>query len=74
MIHKFSMNGYNIVLDVNSGAVHVVDEVAYDLVDLFTDNTKEEIVSKLNDKYTKEQIDEAYEEIKTLKEEGLLFT
>ena len=35
MIHKFSMNGYNIVLDVNGGAVHVVDEVAYDLVDLY---------------------------------------
>ena len=31
MIHKFSMNGYNIVLDVNGGAVHVVDEVAYNL-------------------------------------------
>ena len=34
MIHKFSMNGYNIVLDVNGGSVHVVDDVAYKLVDL----------------------------------------
>ena len=35
MIHKFSMDGYNIVLDVNGGGVHVLDDVAYDLVDLF---------------------------------------
>ena len=44
MIHKFSMNGYNIVLDVNGGAVHVVDEVAYNLVDLYKEKTKEEII------------------------------
>ena len=35
MIHKLSMDGYNIVLDVNGGGVHVLDYVAYDLVDLF---------------------------------------
>ncbi len=35
MIHKFSMDGYNIVLDVNGGSVHVLDDVAYNLVDLF---------------------------------------
>lgn len=33
MIHKYKLNGYNIVLDVNSGAVHVVDELTYDLLD-----------------------------------------
>ncbi|MFI3210380.1 MAG: thioether cross-link-forming SCIFF peptide maturase [Peptostreptococcaceae bacterium] len=74
MIHKFSMNDYNIVLDVNGGAVHVVDEVAYELVDIYNDFSKEEIVKKLSDKFTKEQIDEAYEEITTLKGEELLFT
>ena len=74
MIHKFSMDGYNIVLDVNGGGVHVLDDVAYDLVDLFEEKSMEEIVDSLNKDYTKEQIEEAYDEIKTLKEEGLLFT
>lgn len=74
MIHKFSMNGYNIVLDVNGGAVHVVDEVAYDLVDLYNKNSKDDIIKILDNKYSKEQILEAYNEIKSLEEEGLLFT
>lgn len=74
MIHKFSMDGYNIVLDVNGGGVHVLDEVAYDLVDLFEEKSKEEIINTLSKDYTREQIEEAYEEIESLKEEGLLFT
>ena len=60
MIHKFSMNGYNIVLDVNGGAVHVVDEVAYNLVDLYKEKTKEEI---------KEDIDDIFNEISEDKDE-----
>ena len=36
MIHKFSMNGYNIVLDVDGGSVHILDDVAYELVDLYS--------------------------------------
>ena len=74
MIHKFSMDGYNIVLDVNGGGVHVLDDIAYDLVDLYEEKSKEEIVECLNKDYTKEQIEEAYDEITSLKEEGLLFT
>ena len=45
MIHKFSMNGYNIVLDVNGGAVHVLDDVAYDLLDFYKEKSKEEILN-----------------------------
>ena len=45
MIHKFSMNGYNIVLDVDGGSVHILDYVAYELVDLYEENTKEEIIN-----------------------------
>ena len=53
MIHKFSMDGNNIVLDVNGGGVHVLDDVAYDLVDLFEEKSMEEIVDSLNKDYTK---------------------
>ena len=34
MIHKYKLNGFNIVLDVNSGGVHLVDDMTYDLLDL----------------------------------------
>ncbi|GAA0863478.1 thioether cross-link-forming SCIFF peptide maturase [Paraclostridium tenue] len=74
MIHKFSMNGYNIVLDVNGGAVHVVDEVAYNLLDHYKEKSLDEIIKELSENYTEEQIKEAYNEIKTLEDEGLLYT
>ncbi len=74
MIHKFSMNGYNIVLDVNGGAVHVVDEVAYNLLDHYKEKSLDEIIKELSENYTEDQIKEAYNEIKTLEDEGLLYT
>lgn len=43
MIHKYSMNGLHIVLDVNSGAVHIVDKVVYDVLDFYKDCSFEEI-------------------------------
>ena len=50
MIHQFRNNGYNIVLDVNSGSVHVVDDVVYDAVALMEKNMPEdEILSSLKD-------------------------
>lgn len=74
MIHKFSMNGYNIVLNVNGGAVHVLDDVAYDLLDFYKEKSKEEILEILKSKYQEEKINEAYEEILNLEKEGLLYT
>ncbi len=74
MIHKFSMNGYNIVLDVNGGAVHVLDDVEYDLLDFYKEKSKEEILEILKSKYQEEKINEAYEEILNLEKEGLLYT
>jgi len=74
MIHQYINNGYHIVLDVNSGAIHVVDEVVYDVIPLFEENDKEKIVELLSNKYTKEELEEAIEEVAQLKEEGSLFT
>ena len=64
MVHQYKNNGYNIVLDVNSGAVHAVDDIVYDIVSLYEDNSIEEIVTKLDGKYVKEDVEEAWEEIK----------
>ena len=51
MVHQYKLNGYNIVLDTCSGAVHVVDEVAYDMIALFKEKSKEEILSEMLEKY-----------------------
>ncbi len=47
MVHQYKLNGYNIVLDTCSGSVHVVDEVAYDIIALYPEKNPEEIVSAI---------------------------
>jgi uncharacterized protein len=74
MIHKFSMNGYNIVIDVNGGAVHVVDDVAYDILDYYKEKSLNEIVEILKSKHNEERINEAYIELKNLENDELLYS
>ncbi|WP_075718129.1 thioether cross-link-forming SCIFF peptide maturase [Roseburia sp. 499] len=74
MVHQYKNNGYNIVLDVNSGAVHVVDDVMYDVIPMFEEHKKEEIVHSLKGKYKEADIEEAWEEVKELAEDDQLFT
>lgn len=73
MVHQYKNNGYNIILDVCSGAIHVVDDMVYDIVQLYEECTKEEIVKQLN-QYPEQDILEAIEEIEELKAAGELFT
>ena len=74
MIHQYKSNGYNIVLDVNSGAVHVVDNITYDVIELFEELDTTSIINRLNSKYSEADIKEVIEEIKQLKKDGQLFT
>ena len=83
MIHQYKSNGYNIVMDVCSGAVHVVDDVVYDAVSLYDGHlaegrnalsAAEEAALELSGKYPEADIREALEEIEELREKGLLFT
>lgn len=74
MIHKYSMNGLNIVIDVNSGAVHIVDNVVYDVLDDYESKSLDELISKYKDKYSITSIKEAIEEISQLEEDEQLFT
>lgn len=81
MIHQYKNNGYNIILDVNSGSVHVVDEIVYDVVADIVENNLENanqstILNALNKKFTDrtENLPEIIDEIYELKEEGMLFT
>lgn len=73
MVHQYKNNGYNIVLDVNSGAVHIVDDVMYDVIPMFEENTKEEIIQSLESKYNKADVEEAWEEVKELADDEQLF-
>ena len=63
MVHQYKNNGYNIVLDVNSGAIHVVDDVTYDVIEMFEEHSAKEIIEKLEEKYPKTEIEEAIEEV-----------
>ncbi len=74
MIHQFKNNGYNIVLDVNSGSVHVVDDMVYDIISAYEGHTVDEVVCQFEGKYSKEDVEECYAEITELKEAGQLFT
>lgn len=67
------MNDLNIVVDVNGGAVHVVDEITFDVLDYYELNDAEKIAKKLP-KYTLDEIKETFDEIKSLVEEGLLYS
>ena len=82
VIHQYKNNGYNIVLDVNSGSVHVVDDVVYDLIPVVecavTEGVTEaeKIVKRAQEEcaYSAEACGEAVAEILELKEAGMLFT
>lgn len=78
MIHKYKLGGFNIVLDVNSGAVHTVDELTYSLLDYFTESPREECpqtaFTALSPQYSRGEIAEAYDELMQLYREQLLFS
>ncbi len=77
MIHKFRQAGYNILLDVNSGAVHVPDDCAFDVLDCISAPMSAEMPDELPEKlpqYTAEELREAYGELYGLYKDGALFT
>ena len=79
MIHQYQLGGYNIVLDICSGSIHVVDEVAYDIISMFENNSKEEIIEEINRKYsdrediTAKDISDCFDQVVSLKQSGKLF-
>ena len=76
MIHQYKLGGMPIVLDVYSGSVHVVDDIAYDMIALYEEKSREEILAALEKKYggredvTREDLENCYAEITALKESG----
>ena len=87
MIHQYQNNGYNIVLDVNSGAVHVVDQEAYDVIEVLnrmnedhtvetlkSPETAEALKKELGEKYSEKDLLDILEAVTELTEQGRLFT
>lgn len=77
MIHCYKLGGLNIVLDVYSGSVHLVDEVAYDTIEMYEHLSRQEITAKIIEKYseiTPNEVNECCDDIESLKSAGKLFT
>ncbi|WAW15560.1 thioether cross-link-forming SCIFF peptide maturase [Peptostreptococcus equinus] len=74
LIHKYQMNGFNIVMDVNGGAVHLVDDISYRILDFYEEKTLTKIIELLANEYEKDKVIDAYNELKELENEGLLFS
>ncbi len=79
-MHQYKLNGYNIVLDTCSGAVHVVDDVAYDIIAEYKTKSRKELVSDMLEKYkgqadvTEKDINACMDDVKALEEDGQLYT
>ena len=75
MIHRYHLDDYYMVLDTCSGGVHVVDEIAYELIGLYESKTKEEIVAELSQRFHEDpaEVAECYDQVAQLKEKGQLF-
>ena len=80
MVHQYKLNGYNIVLDTCSGSVHAVDDVAYDMIALYPECERDELIRRMLKKYgdrpdvTEEELRLCADDIEMLKREGKLFT
>ncbi len=85
MIHQYKLNGYNIVLDTCSGSIHTVDDAAYDMIELIDEAyksdsqpEKDKIVVKILERgypdVTREDLEGCFDDIMSLKEDGLLFS
>ncbi|MBQ8162811.1 MAG: thioether cross-link-forming SCIFF peptide maturase [Clostridia bacterium] len=80
MIHQYKQGGYNVVLDVASGAIHVVDDVAYDIIEIFESTPKGDVLAKMKERYlgvddiTEDDILECYAQVESLRDAGKLYS
>ena len=80
MVHQYKLGGYNIVLDTCSGSIHVVDEVAYDIIAMYENSPADDIVKAMLEKYagredvTEKDLRDCIEDVETLKQMGKLYS
>ena len=79
MIHQYVLDGHHIVLDVYSGSVHLVDEVAYEAIALYERHSRQEVMDRLTQRYadnpavTREELEECLDQIEALRDMGKLY-
>jgi uncharacterized protein len=74
LIHKFKQGENYYVLDVNSGAVHIVDQLVYDILEDDKIRPKVEVLERLKAKYNLQELSEAYDEIQELAEDNVIYS
>ena len=80
MVHQYKLNGYNMVLDTCSGSVHVVDEVAYDMIERYPNVERAALIDEMLAKYgaredvTRDDLEQCYDDIESLIKAGKLYT
>ena len=77
MIHQYKLAGYNIVLDVCSGSVHVVDDAAYEIIGCYEGRSRQEVLAQVQPRFpqlSREELDECYDQVAQLEQAGKLFT
>jgi len=77
LVHQYKLNGYDIVLDTASGAVHLVDDVAYDIIEMYKSRSADEICAAICEKYpdvTRSDVLECLDDVAELEREHKLFT
>ena len=77
MVHQYQSNGYNIVLDVDSGSVHVVDDLVYDVIACLREDPSrpdDDVMADLAGRYSVSELEEALEEVRFLEKNGQMFS
>lgn len=74
LIHRMHLDDHYVVLDVNSGAVHIIDKMIYDILGFYDGNNPEETKAHFKGKYADSDVEEVLAELKELQEAGLLFS
>lgn len=73
-VHLYEMNGNKIAIDVNSGAVHIVDQITWDIIEVIEQGNRSNLMALLKEKYPEEHLKEALEEVEALEEAQMLFS
>lgn len=73
MIHRFRQNGMNIVMDVNSGIVHVVDDVTYDVLAYYNGKNRDMVLANLGKDYEEKELNEVMDDLDELIKKETLF-
>jgi uncharacterized protein len=79
MVHQYKLGNYNIVLDICSGSVHAVDDIAFDIIAVFENNSKQDVIKTVSEKHASKgvssaDVEDCYNQVDGLKSAGKLFT